>query len=1250
MQPDESHTSLAPATPGGIAAGEDDKILHILSEFDDVLIDALEKEDIRILSAEWIRRQADDYVLQKRQDLEAKGGEGPFLSSTDAVELVRKQGRKLGVLSYGWLTPSLPDPEAKRLKALRTALASPLCSHIEGFFWDFASLPQAERSEAEQKKFERALNMMGDLYASAVGTTVLRSAFIPVATADREYNDRPYEQRGWCFFESTVSTELVFRLNDKVRQAISTLPPKVLELHADGSVTEPCAGMRESFSSEVKKRTFTGKGDAEKVAKLYDKYVERIAERLEQTLHITTSPAHGAWAELPLPEVILPEASPAVHLEPGEWVLFRTCVANGAQWGLPPVVRAPQLRRTPSGAVQRAQEAAPQSIDALDHRALPWKVPGAVGGLVAPASEPYMQWLVSSLAVAEEALSALATRSVVSGSQEPHSFGSPNERTTAPRERSLLPQIPKRDGVTREEAEAMSAVAQAATLLLSMPKDTLTDAADKKKVEQTMAEVARLLRAANAHAMYAGDIASLVDGWEQLVETIGSTLHLSGCTRRFAKGQQLVARLEGRWAEVTVVGHDSGRHQLRLEGTCGRETSCSLQLGPWNHSPLEMRLEPFDSVRDWWLRTLKETHSSVTDALSGHKLSVMEQCVPMKMALVSSYGNESSALTSAGSKKAADGEEGAQASVSESSKSLLTWLVRGYERLVAEGDEEEAGPTPPRVLITADAAAGKTTLSSQLIMLLADTEMVPILVKGQLWQRWLTKRDAHFRAAWNWVDAYVQVQFEGKPAVQRMLRQAMLSRRAVLILDGLDECGDSRRLFERHIASVLVPQGHMIVATSRPGSVDKGRFRTFQVAKLMPLTVEQQQHVLASRLGARLGAAEVERVWRYIGERMAHDAEGRFITSNPLMLSMVASIAELRVGHDMPRSLASLYKVATNAMLERARASALSVEELHALVRRLFFHAHMRQQRVIDEGFVGDVVRATHPERATPIGPATITERLLALLRQDGLPLLSVLLSEPLQVQAVHLSFQEYYAARAIAEGQRLPEGFDMTDEFWGNMLRLGGGLGRQFVEAVAGDGDGRAELMVLACERGYEECVRELMEVGRGWASRGGIYSTPALCAAAEGGHLVILNMLLGQIRARRDTSVVPANTSKSPSSGEGSPTMGRSLVERRGGGALRDEGRGLLQCRSVLFKGRGAPAASTGKERSPAREDADGALEVADEFGWTALMRASAGGHESCVRALIAAGPVWRRRPSVARLRSCAHRIVATSRACAR
>ena len=100
-----------------------------------------------------------------------------------------------------WHSPGNPDPTGVKLRLLREALS--IHTHIQAVFFDYASLfqvghrslsdphsrtaasrgvscamqhpPNGQRTSAQDDAFKRALELMGDVYASAVGTTVLQA-------------------------------------------------------------------------------------------------------------------------------------------------------------------------------------------------------------------------------------------------------------------------------------------------------------------------------------------------------------------------------------------------------------------------------------------------------------------------------------------------------------------------------------------------------------------------------------------------------------------------------------------------------------------------------------------------------------------------------------------------------------------------------------------------------------------------------------------------------------------------------------------------------------------------------------------------------------------------------------------------------------------------------------------------------------------------------------------------------------------
>ena len=71
---------------------------------------------------------------------------------------------------------------------------------------------------------------------------------------------------------------------------------------------------------------------------------------------------------------------------------------------------------------------------------------------------------------------------------------------------------------------------------------------------------------------------------------------------------------------------------------------------------------------------------------------------------------------------------------------------------------------------------------------------------------------------------------------------------------------------------------------------------------------------------------------------------GLRITANPLMLSMIASICELRQGMEMPQTEFEIYEMTMNAMQSRSK-QARGNEALVAI----FFETHISEQRIITQ-------------------------------------------------------------------------------------------------------------------------------------------------------------------------------------------------------------------------------------------------------------------------------------------------------------
>jgi len=250
---------------------------------------------------------------------------------------------------------------------------------------------------------------------------------------------------------------------------------------------------------------------------------------------------------------------------------------------------------------------------------------------------------------------------------------------------------------------------------------------------------------------------------------------------------------------------------------------------------------------------------------------------------------------------------------------------------------EDMVNAPTSLLLTADPAAGKTSLVLQLLshVLQEAPDVVPILIKVHEWQLLLERHAALLSSSecMNWVDLALQLEHGVDSELYRALRQAMRCRRALLLIDGLDEGGSKCAQIEDHIVQVLAVQGHTMIVTSRPDGVHLERFKTlFHLIKLGPLTTAQQEHVIQHRLGIEAsssdggrwtaGSSDGERLLQYVRESVPrHPASGLQITSNPLVLSILISTFEMRqkagLALQLPASLVDLYEMATRMMLDR---------------------------------------------------------------------------------------------------------------------------------------------------------------------------------------------------------------------------------------------------------------------------------------------------------------------------------------------
>jgi len=211
-----------------------------------------------------------------------------FLNAEQAHDLLLISQRRVLVLSHCWPMRGDPDPTGRKWDILLDflkAFIAQLATDDYGLFVDFCCLPQSPRSAAEQAIFGQALNSMGDLYASAVGTCVLQLKLVPDLGPDvPEPNLRSYEERGWTTFEDAAARECVGRAYRfaRVKQALDQLPVQKLYLidpDASSSV-QPVEIRAPQDRNDVLRRlervVFTGMADRAKVQALYSDYANEM--------------------------------------------------------------------------------------------------------------------------------------------------------------------------------------------------------------------------------------------------------------------------------------------------------------------------------------------------------------------------------------------------------------------------------------------------------------------------------------------------------------------------------------------------------------------------------------------------------------------------------------------------------------------------------------------------------------------------------------------------------------------------------------------------------------------------------------------------------------------------------------------------------------------------------------------------------------------------------------------------------------
>ena len=157
------------------------------------------------------------------------------------------------VLSYPWLDKDHPDRMGETLRRVAPVLRAWLafvtkyCSEhgTIGVLWDYTSLPQRPYDDdGQQARFKRGLTSIDKWYSHPYTVTLPVTNALPTGAVYT--NTRPYERRGWCFFETHIS-------------AIAKSSPCLLDLNGLKDAEQDWWGMWEQMRSS--RRPFVSPDD-----------------------------------------------------------------------------------------------------------------------------------------------------------------------------------------------------------------------------------------------------------------------------------------------------------------------------------------------------------------------------------------------------------------------------------------------------------------------------------------------------------------------------------------------------------------------------------------------------------------------------------------------------------------------------------------------------------------------------------------------------------------------------------------------------------------------------------------------------------------------------------------------------------------------------------------------------------------------------------------------------------------------------
>ena len=172
------------------------------------------------------------------------------------------------------------------------------------------------------------------------------------------------------------------------------------------------------------------------------------------------------------------------------------------------------------------------------------------------------------------------------------------------------------------------------------------------------------------------------------------------------------------------------------------------------------------------------------------------------------------------------------------------------KKISAAGDREKAFWPDSGILMLGAAAIGKSTQLKRFALLALELGMVPVLILVIELVR-LKERAGGDGGLNNVIQGYLESQHGPRGSKQyRLLMQAVLERRCLFLVDGVDEAGGAKEEIERAIADELLDQGHKTIVTSRHSGFKMESFERCQLVELLARSRAPQEAVVGATFRA----------------------------------------------------------------------------------------------------------------------------------------------------------------------------------------------------------------------------------------------------------------------------------------------------------------------------------------------------------------------------------------------------------------